>query len=146
MTYATQQNLTDRYGKEFADVAEDSENEGQIDTVRVARVLTDAAAEVDSYIGKMVDLPLIEPYDPILEKVTGDIAMYNMPVNHFARTEHQRERYEDAIKLLTKIGNGTGATLRVTETAGDIETSDPEEAEITSSTRLFVRSSMGNIT
>jgi len=143
MSYATQQNLQDRYTEEFIIVAT-LEGSNAIDVTRVARALQDADAEINVYLAQRYDLPLNAPLDPLLEKLAGDIAMYLLPADGLERTEHSRQRYDDAIKLLNKIATGK-ATLRTTPVDG-VETADPEKAQITSSPRLFDRQKMGKIT
>ena len=146
MSYATQTDLEDRYSDEFREVAEDSNNEGQIDVIRVARALGDAVAEVNSYISERYCTDIIEPYDPILVKLTGDIAMYNLPEDHIARSEHQRKRYEDAVALLKRISTGMASLKVVCADPQDDDVGQSEEPEITSEERLFTRRSMSKVT
>ncbi|WP_421357809.1 gp436 family protein [Agrobacterium rosae] len=77
MTYATQQDLIDRFGNTELIQLTDKVNRPAttIDPTPVARALTDAAALIDGYLGKLYRLPL-SAVPPVLTKNACDIARY----------------------------------------------------------------------
>lgn len=77
MTYATQQDLIDRFGNTELIQLTDKVNRPAttIDATPVARALTDAAALIDGYLGKLYRLPL-SAVPPVLTKNACDIARY----------------------------------------------------------------------
>ncbi len=75
MTYASQQDLIDRFGKVELTQLTDNDNipPTTIDSVVVAGALADADAMIDSYLGKAYALPLsVTP--PVLRKIAADLA------------------------------------------------------------------------
>lgn len=90
-----------------------------IDSVPLNRALTDAAALIDSYIGRRYLLPLsVTPQ--VLIPYALDIARYRL--DRIRNREDVRLRYEDAIKWLEMIAKGT-LTLGT-----DVATNTPVEA------------------
>lgn len=77
MTYATQQDLIDRFGNTELVQLTDKVNRPAttIDPTPVTRALTDAAALIDGYLGKLYRLPL-SAVPPVLTKNACDIARY----------------------------------------------------------------------
>lgn len=127
-------------GDEVSDVDEDS----------ASRAITDAEAEVDSYIGVRVALPIpgvVETADPesntavpeILRKLTADIALYRMAAQHDQLTEEKRKRYEDAVKWLERYA--------ASKVSLGIEQSVPTSGGVYLSTspRRFRRSQTGGL-
>lgn len=108
MSYATQQDLIDRYGFNEVAIAADCDhnrsNNGEIDSTRIDTALHDATAEVNGYISVAYDLPL-PAQSSLVKSLCCDIALYKLSLGT-ALTDENRTRYEDAIKLLQKIANG----------------------------------------
>ncbi|PTW61426.1 phage gp36-like protein [Breoghania corrubedonensis] len=79
MTYATQQDLIDRFGADELIQLTDrlSVPPAAIDADVVARALSDADALIDSYLRKRYALPL-DPAPPVLVKIASDLARYNL--------------------------------------------------------------------
>lgn len=135
MTYATQQDIIDRHGADALYVA-DRDGDGVIDADAVAQALTDASAEIDTYIGARYPLPLDET-PSILRGKACDIALYRLASARSAQSEEQRTRYEDAIDLLKAIAKGS-ATLPITVPEGE-EPSSPRPVVQEGPERLFSR-------
>jgi phage gp36-like protein len=75
-----------------------------INPVPLSRALTDAAALIDSYIGRRYLLPLsVTPQ--VLIPYALDIARYRL--DRIRDREDVRKRYEDAIKWLEMVAKGT---------------------------------------
>ncbi len=112
MTYATQSDLTDRFGAvELAQVT-DRVNGTVIDTTVLGRALNDADAEIDSYLATRYALPLASTPVVVL-RLASDIARYRLYDD--AAPNQVRVRYDDAVSLLKRIASGdvqlAGSTL-----------------------------------
>jgi phage gp36-like protein len=102
--YCTQQDIIDRYGESELIVAADNDGDGEADENIVAKALEDASEEIDTFLAIRYTLPL-NPAPAILKRLCVDMALYHMSMPP-AITEEKRKRYDDAIKLLTKISEG----------------------------------------
>lgn len=100
MTYATQQNLVDRFGLVELVQLTDLENTGSLNATRLGAALADASATIDGYLAGRYPLPLTTVPN-ILVIYCGDIARYML---YDARaTEQVTKRYDDAIKFLALV-------------------------------------------
>jgi phage gp36-like protein len=83
-----------------------------VNTARLERGLSDASAEVDSYLARRFVLPLLnaatmQPVVPdMIKRLTGDIARYLLTGTHVRETEAIRNRYKDAMAMLVAIAEG----------------------------------------
>lgn len=103
MTYASQTDLIDRFGE--AELAQRTNRADglTIDTVVLARALTDADAEIDGYLSTRYQLPLAST--PILlVRLAADIARYRLYDDGVP--DAVRQRYEDAVALLKRMASG----------------------------------------
>ena len=136
MTYATQQDLVDRFGELELIQLSDRESTGSIDATVVGKALADADELVDSYIAARVALPL-STVPPRLARVAGDVARYYLHAD--APTEQVRAAYKDAVAWLKDIAAGK-ATL------GDdgVAAAAPADAtvEFLGDDRLFTRTGL----
>jgi phage gp36-like protein len=106
MTYATQQQLIDRFGAQTLLQLTDRADPplGAIDAVQVGRALTDTDAVINGYVGVRYRLPL----DPVPELVTDlalSIAIYKLHV--FAPDPKVKDDYDQALRTLRDISSGT---------------------------------------
>ncbi len=126
MTYATQQDLIDRFGaRELIELTDRADPpEGEIDAAVVAKALADADALVNGYAGKRYAVPLA-PVPPLVVQIAGDVARYLLHGD--APTEIVKERYKQSERQLRDIADGrlvlevAGAVVRqssLPETAG----------------------------
>ena len=140
MAYATQQDIIDRYGNDALFVVADRDNDNVIDAVVVDGALSDATDEINAYVASKYALPLAT-VPPVLKRMCVDIALYRLSPDG-SYTEEKRQRYEDAVKLLTKFSNGDASL-------GLPENSTPDSAvgdvELISSDRQFSRRTMGRL-
>jgi phage gp36-like protein len=82
----------------------DTPNATAVNPVPLTRALTDAAALIDSYIGRRYLLPLsVTPQ--VLIPYALDIARYRL--DRIRDREDVRKRYEDAIEWLKLVAKGT---------------------------------------
>jgi phage gp36-like protein len=111
--YLTAQEFIDRYTQREAVLLTAEGNSSAVDTVRLERGLADASSMVDGYLARRFQLPLmnvatLQPVVPdVIKRLTGDIARYLLTGTHVRETESIRNRYNDALKQLDHIANGT---------------------------------------
>lgn len=104
MSYATPADLVLRFGEPEIEQLAGRTALDVIDTDVVERALADAAAEIDGYVGARYRLPF-DPVPPLLTRIACDIARYRLYDD--ASSDEVRRRYEDAVKLLARIADGT---------------------------------------
>ena len=103
MPYATQAEMTERFGAVELAQLTDCTNGTVIDTTVLGRALTDADAEIDSYLATRYSLPLAST-PVVLTRLASDVARYRL-FDDAAPTQ-VRQRYEDAISLLKRLASG----------------------------------------
>ena len=106
MTYATEADFVTAYGQELTVELTNLQNpEAEtIDGTVLDRALSKASAIIDGYVGARYSLPL-PAIPPTLTALSLDIARYQM--GHYGIESDPRKRYEDALKMLRDIANGT---------------------------------------
>lgn len=105
MSYASQNDLSARFGLDELAQVSDQSGRGVLDQDVVDRALEDANAEVDGYLSARYSLPLALANIPaILKRVTCDIARYRLWNDR--ASDEVRQRYEDARRLLEQIAAG----------------------------------------
>lgn len=103
MTYATQQDLVDRFGTAELAQLTDPAAGTTINATTVARALADADAEIDTRLAAYYTLPLAT-VPAVLTRLAADLARYFLWDTR--ATDQVRNRYKDAAGLLDKIGSG----------------------------------------
>lgn len=104
MPYATQSDMTDRYGEQELIEQTDRTNTGLVDATVVARVLSDASAMIDGFMASRYVLPLAS-VPPLLVGLCCDLARYALYPD--AVPTAVADRYKDAIARLKEIAAGT---------------------------------------
>jgi phage gp36-like protein len=104
MTYATRDDLQERFGLDELTQLTDRMGAGVPDDTLVARALADADAEIDGYLAVRYLLP-VTSVPPMLARVACDIARYRLWDDR--ASAEVRERYTDARRLLELIAKGT---------------------------------------
>ncbi len=125
VTYATKQDIIDLYGDDALFMA-DRNNDAITDDAPVSAALVSATNEINGYVGARYDLPLaVNP--PQLIQPCVDIAIYRLAKDAASRSEEDRQRYEDAVELLTKVSKGVIELALPTnpETGEDFDTPTP---------------------
>lgn len=104
-TYATKQNLIDRFGEPELIQLTDRANppSGVIDDTVLTRALEDADGEIDAALAARYTLPLVS-IPKVLVKTACDIARYHLYED--APGETVRQRYEDAKAFLKDLAAG----------------------------------------
>lgn len=134
MLYATPADLLARYAERDLRHITDADGQAFVEQ-RAVDALADASVEIDAYVGQRYLLPLQQPVvasldaaaplpapvylaeHPVLKRCACDIAVYRLQTLRPADDiKDARQRYEDVIKLLVRIGKGEvlleGAALR----------------------------------
>ncbi len=105
MTYATQQDLIDRFGEDeliqISDLADPPF--GAIDAIVVARALTDTDDLIDAYLTRRYRLPLAE-IPRRLVKVAADIARHHLHKD--LPTETVENNFKEAMAFLRDVAAG----------------------------------------
>lgn len=132
--YAHQADMVTRYGEAAVLLVADRDGDGELDAEVLERALADAAAEIDAYVSRRHELPL--PSKPrVLVGLAVDIAMYRLSAEADSLTDEKRQRYEDAIRLLSRIASGEVLLGTTPRRAGGA-------AVIEGPSRLFSRKSL----
>lgn len=134
MTYASQQNLIDRFGENELIQLTDRDSLGAIDADVIARALADADAEINGYLSTRYTLPL-SPVPAVLEKLACDIARYQLFENK--ATDIVKERYENSVRFLKDVVSGK-VTLGV-DGSGESAATISNAVQISSTTPVFRR-------
>lgn len=103
MTYATQQNMIDRFGEQELIELTDHANTGAINATVLGQALADADAEINAYLVSRYALPLAS-VPPILVKFAADVARYQLYDTR--ATEMVKARYDDAVKFFKALSSG----------------------------------------
>ena len=135
MTYATKQDLIDRFTKAELLELTDPEGTGVPDAAKVARALADAAAEIDSYIAKQYQLP-ISPVPAVLTAAQCNIARYHLFADQV--TEVVEARYKAAVAWLKDVAAGKAKL----DAAGVEPASADADVAVIGPGRVFSRDSM----
>lgn len=107
MTYASQQDLIDRFGTDKLAQLTDKVNRPAtvIDAVTTGKALEDASALIDSYVGKRFDLPLSAVPD-ILVRFCADIALYYLYGSKAEDDGPVERKYKEALAWLKDVSRG----------------------------------------
>ncbi len=105
MSYATQQQLVDRYSERMLVQLTDRAlpATGEIDPDVIARALADTDATIDGYLKGRYQLPLAS-VPPLVTDLALQIAIYKL--HRKTPDEKIRKDYDDALRTLRDIANG----------------------------------------
>ena len=134
MTYATKQNMIDRYAEqlliELTDRVDPALN--VINDTVLNGALADADALINSFIGRRYDLPLAST-PPVLTQPAAAITFYTL---HRGRhSDETRKAFEDAMAFLADLSSGKA----VLDVGGTEPQSAPAQAVSDASDRTFTR-------
>ena len=105
MTYATQQDMTNRFGDREVIALTDRDRSGIIDAPVLQSALESADDEINAYLASNYSLPLANAL-PIVRDFACDIARYRLCGGEVVETEEVRNRYHAAIKFFEKASKG----------------------------------------
>ena len=105
MPYCTQADLVERFGEnELLALARD-ETGTAIDTAVVERACDDASGEIDGYVSAAGYTVPLATVTRIITAYACDIARYRLYDEH--ASDQVQKRYDDAVKFLVRVANGT---------------------------------------
>lgn len=134
MTYASLQNLVDRFGENELIQLTDRERLGEVNQAVIERALTDADAQINGYLSVRYTLPLAAPLPIELERIACDLARYALYEDRMI--EIVEKRYQAAIALLRDVAAGR-AKLGVIDSSS--MQSSNNGAQMTSTSPAFKR-------
>ncbi len=124
MPYASWQDISDLYGQSALVVA-DHDRDGAPDYGPITRALISASDEIDSYIGARFTLPL-DRIPGLLTQFCVDIAVYRLALSADVLTDEHRRRYDDRIKHLKLIADGTATLIIPPDPDAPVDPDAPE--------------------
>jgi phage gp36-like protein len=119
----------------------DDEGTGSVVTSRVTQALDDASAEVDSHVGKIVDVPMTT-VPQLIEVITLDITSYRLHLRRDRVPEHIEQAAKDARTLLYKIGKGDATIPGLTQSPAK---ADDGVFQVDAGDRLFTRGNLAGL-
>lgn len=141
MTYATKQDLIDRYGEDELVRLTDTVNAppSTIDDTLIARCLANADAEINGWIAGRYTTPL-NPVPQILVEKECVLARYYY---HRAKaTERVRSDYEDAMAWLQNVAKGLVSLGNV---AGPTQPASAGKPQISAPPRTFTKDTLSDL-
>jgi phage gp36-like protein len=136
--YATQADMMARFGVDeliqATDLADPPTGANNVPTLDAA--LADADSEINSYVATRYTLPLADP-PRVLGRLACDMARYYLW--HTRASEAVTQRYQDAVKFLKAVSNGT-AQLGIV--APQVEVPTIGGPAIVAPGRVFTRDSL----
>ena len=108
MTYATAEQVIERYGAGTVQLLTDRAGAGVLDPVVLERALADAAAEIALGWLEIRSAAFFSARlaAEVLTRLAVDIAVYRLAAGADLATDERRRRYEDAVKLLERLARG----------------------------------------
>jgi len=103
MTYATQQDMIDRFGEDELISLTDRNDVGVIDATVISRALEDAQDLIDVYLAKASYALPLTTVPRILKRISCDIARHSLYDED--STEQVDERFKEALKTLKSIAS-----------------------------------------
>ena len=141
MSYATIDDIKNRYGEDFLYTIADRNNDDALDIIAVENALSDASGLLDSYLSTRYSLPF-KHIPSLLKRICVDVAVYWLAEDGSGTTEEKRQRYNDAVQWLEGIARGE-TDLGITDSHADVNTSEgavpSDGVSIESNPRLFSR-------
>lgn len=106
MAYSTQSDLEEQISQDELVELTDDAGSGAVDISVVARAVTDADAEIDSYCATRYSTPF-DPVPVIIRKLSVDLAIYNLFARRSLKVPEERQkRYDNAIRFLRDVARG----------------------------------------
>ncbi|WP_319543160.1 DUF1320 domain-containing protein [uncultured Pseudodesulfovibrio sp.] len=125
--------------REIIQLTDDADT-GAVDLDNVNRAISDADAEINGYLGARYAVPL-DPVPAVVGKYAVDIAVYHLESRRRGASDSRKERYDMAIRFLTKVGEGK-LTLGVNDPEDTPRDNEAPQMASSNPERLFSRDSM----
>ncbi len=135
MTYATRQDLIDRFGEEELAYQTDADGSGSLDAAAIDRALADADTLINGYLARLYALPLASTPD-LIKSIACDIARYRLYKKEAPQLV--RDNYQDALKRLEAIQRGAVAL----DLAGTVAPTRGDTVQLDGSDRVLSRDTL----
>ncbi|WP_078000352.1 gp436 family protein [Edwardsiella tarda] len=143
-TYITRDDLLAVDGELVWNMAIDKST-GQLDNAKIETAIEDADTEINSFLAKRFQLPLaIATIPRPLHRVAVSIAIYWLSERGSQITDLIQKRYDDAIRTLKEIANGT-RDLGLPTTSRPTETDNGKIIIVSENQRLFTRNKLRGV-
>lgn len=143
-TYVTRDDLLAVDGELVWNMAIDKST-GQLDNAKIETAIEDADTEINSFLAKRFQLPLaIATIPRPLHRVAVSIAIYWLSERGSQITDLIQKRYDDAIRTLKEIANGT-RDLGLPTTSRPTETDNGKIIIVSENQRLFTRNKLRGV-
>jgi len=109
------------------------------DPAIVAEAISQADAEIDSYLGRRYQVPL-SPVPPRVKALSVDLAIYHLYSRRSVAPPVRRQNYEAAVAFLKQVAAGQAV---VEISGGEPPGVNRDLGELTSATRVFKRDTLG---
>lgn len=139
MTYATQQDLIDRFGETEIQQLTDADNTGIIDSAALAKTLTDTDAQINAYLLTVYTLPFATT-PAALVRIACDIARYHL--YDVRASDLVKERYDAAIDFLKNVSRGIASLGKDADTQSSAATSGG--VKLVANDRVFSRKTLSD--
>jgi phage gp36-like protein len=140
MTYCTIDDIKAQLDERDLVQLTDDRDAGIVDAAVVDRAIADADAEINGYLGARYAVPL-DPVPAVIGKYAVDMAVYHLESRRRGASEHRKERYDAALKFLTKVGEGK-LTLGIDDPEATPRESEAPAMASTNPERVFSRDTM----
>lgn len=147
MAYCTQEDLIARGWEEELISLSDKAGlmGGMMDDAALAQAISDACAEIDSYLIGHLPLPIENPSEFLVRKACDMVRFYLYDIGV---TEPVAKRYEAAIQFLKGVADGSTMLASLIDTSKSITndaTSLIQKPAMTASTPIFVDGLLGKM-
>lgn len=105
MAYSTINDIRAQLDEESLIQLTDDDGAGAVDEARVTRAIADADVEIDGLIGGRYTVPLASP-PGLIRKFSVAIAARNLYGRRATVPESRQKDYDNAVRLLEKVGEG----------------------------------------
>lgn len=138
--YATAEDMVRKFGLREVLMLADPEDTGEIDSTILDGALTEASAEIDTYLAGRYRLPL-DPMPAHLATICCNIARYMLTGDERLETNAIGERYKAAVRYLELVASGK-VTLGPAAEDGITPSADGD-VQFLQGTRVFARHGFG---
>ncbi|EHR8527296.1 DUF1320 domain-containing protein [Escherichia coli] len=144
MGYITQEDLLRADGNLVWNMAINRET-NELDEDKIRQAISDTEAEIDSFLSRRYQLPLgVTEIPRPLQRVAVSLAFYWLSERDNQITELIQKRYDDAIKTLREMANGT-RDLGLPTYATPAETDHGKIIVVGANARLFTRNNLKGV-
>lgn len=140
MPYVTKQDLIDRFGEQELIQLTDRVNKpaSTVNDTAVDLAIADASNLADSYLAKVVTLPL-DPVPGALPKVVADLARYFLHGKAADKESPVTTAYEQAIAFLRDVAKGL---VQLTDSGSETPPAGGGSVKAVAPNRVFTRDSL----